>query len=353
MDLHVYDVSAIVWHGSFAPIAKGAQPTYRYGYPIDGIKAIYEGLCLRYGRSTQDSVAFCFDSRTDKASLVPTYKSGRSHNPAIYSQIDSLYEELQNVGAACFKVDNYEADDLIHAVVMANYQRFDEVFIYGNDYDLCHSVRNNVTFHGIGNTIKTVNRINFSDAVQRGKEIQFNTISAYKTLCGCSSDKVPSICFDNGMSASYVYDCFASWVHNQKGIADFYVFSSDKNNFLSFIAGFDGITEDDFARVYNNACVVFPRELPDDFDLSVTPVASLNKDWLADYLSKYGLREYAGLPNVTIPPMPEAYKIELQNKAKALTNGVYVADKNLSASVKVDVITAKELDAFDDDIDFD
>ena len=341
MNLNIYDVSAIV----HTAVSGSKDETY-YGYPISGIKALWRRVSVDL--ISGEGVLLCFDSPTDKYELVPTYKAGRAFNPIVASQIDSIYNDFEQAGFRCLKVENYEADDLIHWAAMANRKKYTNVNIYGNDYDLCHSVVGNVVFRSISPMVHMVNQSIFENAVERGSKVLFNTISAKKSLCGCASDKVPAIKLANGLGGEALYNKFLEYYRENFNCFT-YENSSSITTFCKFLLESNLFSEEEVAEAYKNALVVYPKPLEQEINLTPSCLRDLDKEWLRSILAKYGLKDAAQVLRLKLFTPTEEQKAELIEKSNKLKNGIYSIDKNMQPTASLTEEVLQELEVFGDD----
>lgn len=86
--LNVFDVSAFVYKGTMSQ--NYGTRTY-YGYPVGGIHYLMRYVATSLVQS--DSVVLMFDGRNNfRRSVYLDYKANRVCNPAVTSQIESLWD---------------------------------------------------------------------------------------------------------------------------------------------------------------------------------------------------------------------------------------------------------------------
>lgn len=337
--LSVMDVSALVYTGTSSQFFKERQS---YGFPVGGIHYLMRQICVTFGK--MGSVVLCFDSPTFRAKLNADYKSGRMSSPAVYSQIETIYEGLQQCGVRCVKCDGFEGDDIIDWVVQRYSGDYSETEIVGNDYDLCHSVKPGVRFKSISPNVGPIHVGNFVKSIEPGKTVPFNTISAKKAFCGCKSDKIPQMLLENGMHGEELYQKFLVWL---QGVPNGNTYSVTTNwKMPLFFAAKSGLfTEQDFQKLQTNVKLVYPAECPGDVELLPSTRMDLNKEKLAKFLSLYNdfdsLR-FFGLRKIDLTDQD---KEMLRGKARKLSSGEFAADKNLQQRPKV-ATKSLDLDCF-------
>ena len=339
-DLQIIDVPACVYTGCNTQNYRERQ---YYNYPIGGIHFLMRYLSTAIGEG--DDFVLCFDSPNFRRELYPQYKSGRSHNPVVISQIETLYSGLSSCGIKCEKYDHFEADDIIDWAVSQNLPNYSDVIIIGNDYDLCHSVQSKVRFKTIRKDMNCIYRGNFENSIERGEHILFNTISAYKVFCGCTSDKIPSITLSNGFSGKRIYYAYVDFLKSLN-VPLTYSLTSGFKPLLLFSKQSGLFNDAELEDLLRNITLVFPAECPPDVRILPNSSFGFSRDKLSYFLSMYN--DYTSLSCIGGHKvyLTEEDKQALRDKSRALSSGEFAADRNLAHEPRLACKTLN-LDAFE------
>ena len=275
MRLKIYDASWLIHYGSKSVKYKDFVFA---GYPLGGIKFLVKNIAEEIYKN--NDIIVCFDSPTDKNTILPGYKKGRPHEAYIVSQSTFAFNMLSKSGISCFKLDNYEADDLIASVVSKYRNAYSDITIISNDRDLAHNVFNNVKIEACSLDGIDINPSNF--VVSAGNQpVEYNTISAFKVLTGDSSDKISSFRSENGMLGKDIYRKYLLFgKENLKPDTIRPFLFSRKDVFLFFLKNQMNLTKNDFAELTRRIQVIFPRETKD------VPEASSERNIILKELAK-------------------------------------------------------------------
>lgn len=343
--LYVLDVSAIVHTGV-------TSPSYRdnsyYGFPTGGI--LYLNKFISSALARQEDIVLAFDSPSFRNDLLESYKSGRVRDQSVVSQIETVYEMLSSCGLRCEKYDGYEADDIIEWAVADNCKsdEYYRIYVIGNDYDLCHSIRPNVEFIGCSTNVNSVDTISFPTAIVQGVELKYNTVSAYKCFCGCHSDKIPGMVLESGVPGEQLYGVFVDLL-NRCRLNSYERTSSP--DVLRFFANKSGVfTQNDLAELEKRIKLVFPAEKPRDVIIKPNNFNTYDKMKLAHYFSLFGdvkSLNCFGFSKVNLTNRDKDY---LKERGRMLASGMFAADNNLPQELESSVnATCLSLDAFSKD----
>lgn len=339
-ELRVFDVSPMVHVGS-----NGFNTSY-YGYPVGGIQYTLNFIALAVVE--HGAVSLCFDSPSFRVKLGggSGYKSGREPNPAVFSQIETLYEELQACGIRCEKYTGYEADDIIEWVVAENYQKYGVTTIYTNDHDICHSIRPAVTLFNLHREGNNVDQYSFETGIERGKSIPYNTISAYKVFTGCKSDKIPPMKLQCGKSGEEVYRI---WVEAVGKVAPLGNRACGPNpKMVELFCERSGLfSQEEMKEVKTRIKLVYPADKPNNVTITPTDWSEIDKDALVRVCTRYNAVKALSCMKVSRCQLSEQDKQMLREKGKTIVTGEYATDKNLpfnSLSVKTTVLNLQSFE---------
>lgn len=340
-ELMIIDASALVHTGHKAPRYKDF--TF-YNYPVGGIRYLMtyvtEALVLR------NTPVLCFDSPSFRNTLQEGYKSGRTKDYAVISQLETLYEELSRCGISCFKEKGFEADDIIDWVAQRFSNDFHATTIIGNDMDLAHSVTTKVRFQSIcSSNAVSVNASNFSTAVERGETVPFNTISAFKVFYGCKSDKIPA--FKSSLyTSAQLFEGYVNFLQEAGLIGQ--NISSQRKWIEFYIVNID-LPANEVEQLQARIKLVYPADPPEDWNPTITLCNKINKDALASFLTKYNAIDSLKSLKLTKLPLSESSIEDLRNKARTLSTGAFAADRGIKKEFKPTASKMLDLDSFSRD----
>lgn len=337
--LVIFDVSPFIY--SAMGIDKYKNDTV-YDFPVGGIKNLLKHVSFTL-RSYGD-VVLCFDSRSFRKDLNPTYKAGRQKNPLVYAQLDLLYEVLPKCGIVCLKEEGLEADDLIYNIVEANQKEYLIIEIMGTDYDLTHNVAyTNVMFRSITTQVHSVTPSNFSTAIVPGKKLLYNTIAAYKVFCGDNSDYIERFKGTNPkVTGELLYDKYTQLVSTLN--LEPRVIRS-RALLEKFIAKCGNILSDvDRMKLKLNMDLVYPRVIQGDFT-QVTMRKGMDLAPLQSILSTFEDRVSLKSLELKINSIDKNVVSRMKIMAKDLKTGEYSIDNNRpfrDVGINTEVVNLKE-----------
>jgi 5'-3' exonuclease len=276
--------------------------------------------------------------------MNPDYKSGRQRSPEVIGQIETIYDGMLGCGIRCEKYDGFEADDIVDWAVRDCVGKYDDIVIVGNDYDLCHSIQPGVRFKSIVPGVGCIHPGNFVESVEIGETIKFNTISAYKAFCGCSSDKIKGIKLSNGMKGKQIYYEFVKWLSQREDGNNYWITSFWKTPLV--FANTSGLfTPEEFQVLYDNVKLVYPAEKPEGVEIKPVFFDDVNKEKFYKFLTLYGDQDSLNSLGAKRAFVSEEDKQMLREKSSKLSSGEFAADRNLQHQSRVATKTL-DLDSF-------
>lgn len=321
--LAIYDVSPFVYIGNYVP---GVYQSKLYGFPVKGVYYLLK--YLSYDLAMNKDVILCFDSRSFRKDLMKKYKEHRIPNPEVFAQLDFLYDYLSKCGFVCLKENGYEADDLIFNAVEANKHKYNEIIVYGVDYDLAHNVSSNVQFKSISSQVLSINANNFSQALVRGQHIEFNTITAYKVFMGDKSDKVSPFSTKE-YSSLQLYNLFVQSIKQaMPTITPDQI--KTKETMLAFLGVLKPIlTEQEYQQLKVRLDIFYPAKIDKDIFSETTHRYNIDNQSYVKLLST--LRDTKSLTALgeQHSSFSDKIKEDLLSRGRALTTGEYAVDKNI------------------------
>lgn len=336
--LNVIDVSALVYCGN---MSQHFADKSNYGFSVGGIGYLMRQVATSIALG--DDVVLCFDSPSFRKKLFGDYKSGRVHKPDVYSQIEFAYDSLMSCGFRCEKYDGYEADDIVSWAVNTLHESYVETVIIGNDHDLCHSVQPGVRFKSIAPGSSCVYVGNFEQSVDK-TFTKFNTISAKKAICGCSSDKIPAIRLQCGISSTELYDRFLAFFKEW----DFpytYEVTTDPRYLIAFANSSGLFTDEEKKELILRIRLVFPAGCPEDIKIQPATAKSFNGGRMARFLTMIADYDSLRCLGLRKTELTEDDKQTLRDLGRKLSSGEYAADRNLEIDKTV-VTRTLELSSF-------
>lgn len=343
MNLYLIDVSAVMHTGMNSTYYK--ERTY-YGFPVGGIHFLAQQMCVPLMMG--DEFILCFDSPNFRRKEFPKYKSGRTKNMSVILQTEAVFEKLQSCGIKCEKVDGYEADDIIDWASTVLREQYSEIIILGNDKDLCHSVRMNVRFKSISSNVNSVFHGNFEDSIVLGEKILFNTVSAYKTFCGCNSDSIPALKLENGLHGKQIYARFAQFCI-ENGVAGDYVKTSSPD-LLRVYAKHSGLfTESDKVELERHIRLVYPAAMPAGARFEPAGFMSVDVTKFSHFLTLFNASDAFQYHEFKRAALTEDDKQYLKNLAHSYTSGEAFADRNIEYTKSRLCTSDMRLDSFSKD----
>lgn len=128
------------------------------------------------------------------------YKSNRSGrlDESDFEAIDRTLEILSNVGYNVYRLDGFEADDIIRNLVLRYKDDYDITVIFSNDADILVNVDDNVVVERFKSSERKhtlITKDTFSENLSKEYKcnMPYNCIALYKCLVGDKSDKISGV----------------------------------------------------------------------------------------------------------------------------------------------------------------
>ncbi|GHU53006.1 hypothetical protein AGMMS49975_10040 [Clostridia bacterium] len=321
MRLNIYDASWLLHYGASSVKYKD----YSYcGYPMGGIKYLCKHLVFDLFK--ENPFVVCFDSKTDKSSILPGYKGNRSHEAHIVSQSQFAYNMLMKCGISCMRQDGYEADDLAASAVARFRRDYSEIVIVSNDHDLAHNVFQHVRVEATSAGGADISANNFVMAANKSPVI-FNTISAFKVFTGDASDGIPGFRSEGGKSGKKLYSDFVRYGEEVIPNKDTKPFNFSRRDFLEyFLETLDYLTEKDREGLAQRIAVIFPRiskDVPAPTEIDNVDIPQLQK--LLSVLNDDVELQRLKLPKIRLS---ESELNDFKASAAVLRNSTFAVDND-------------------------
>jgi hypothetical protein len=319
--LALYDVSAYIYTGMNSSAYFGYNVK---GYPVGGMKYFVRHFTPVL--MSMSDFAVMFDSGSFRKNIMSSYKSGRGSFHEVYSQLEILYQMLMKANIPCYKVDGYEADDLIFSAVEKSGD-YSSIVIHSADYDVTHNVDERVSFEAVNSNVNNVNLGNFTYSVKKGVKLLPNTISAYKVFTGDVSDNIPNFVSETGIKGVELYERFCEYLKEKLKPYSVKV-SKDKRALLIFLNDIRSeLTESDMKNLKDRIEVVYPRFV--DFDFKPVNRSSVDFNQYAKLLSLCNERQGLDILNKSYVDLTSEEVEFFTKKAKELRTGEFAADRAL------------------------
>lgn len=322
--LKVYDVSAVVWSGII-------HDTYTVqGFPVGGIRYLTKRIC--YDWAHHSHVILCFDRRSRKRQYLPEYKSARNSGPMRHvaeAQINFIEEVMQTMGVCCLFQDGYEGDEMVYTAVESLRNSFMRVDVVSGDYDLAHNVCRNVDFEPANSQVHQVTLQSFSSAIEKHHILLPNTISAFKTFFGCSSDSIPP--YSDGDTNKFLYDSFVQYLRDMSGGGPVNIdYSRDIRTLAQFLKQSPAVPSDQVNKLLTRAFLVYPAFCEAVKDRIIpTAFEDVNREKIRTLLSVIGDKPSMRILKIhPEEPAPETLEV-YREMARSLRTGEYAVDKGL------------------------
>lgn len=342
--LTVYDVSSMVhaatnskssfdyFKGKYG--STNANSNILQGLPIGGIKYILNNALMKLANG--HDIIFVFDSKIDMGS---EYKADRKRNPAVNVQRDMLLDICNSIRLSHFKLDGFEADHLIKAVVDKYKDDYSAIDIVCGDSDLAANIISpRIRIRASASIYSDIDVNNYSVMVKRGAFVPYNMILPYFFVYGKPSNTVPPLenCDPKSMFNSFLecitrndvdpalgstHAAFVLWL--QDGLRD------------------KQITEEQGLSYLKRMEFIYPKLLTPEQKLLVPEPTShaseLNIDRLREYVKAFELYRIAQIYQMmdvnTTSPFPMGLKEYLAKYCDAYMSGDYAVDRDDAADL--------------------
>lgn len=277
--LIIADVSAIM-RTNYVSLDDRSGYRRVLSYEVDGevvntsaMYGLYRSTIGRFGLTDDVDYVFAFDTPNNLLKQVDkNYKGNRvKWNDDYFSQVNTVYKNLQEVGFSALAEAGYEADHIIHKVVADNKDFYDEVLVVTNDKDLSSLVSENVRWVATIQKRGEITMENYEEELA----CPYNSILLKKCLVGDKSDNIKGI-YRFGQKA---FDKFME-ENVEKGF-------NVRGHEVEVINN-SNLDEDKKAQALLASELVLPLEV----SVNSTPASSdlINKSLFKEILNKFGMK---------------------------------------------------------------
>ncbi|MDD5454305.1 MAG: 5'-3' exonuclease H3TH domain-containing protein [Candidatus Ratteibacteria bacterium] len=187
-DLYLLDASSYLYR-AFHALPKF---TTKDGFPTGAIYGFVRMLLSLLKRKNVKYIAVCFDSKapTFRHSQFADYKKNRPPMPEDLSvQLPKINQLLAALNLKCFKMDGYEADDILATLAWRFKDYFDKILIVTSDKDMLQIVNDKIA---ILNSSQKENILD-PEAVREKLGVYPEKVTDLLALIGDSVDNIPGI----------------------------------------------------------------------------------------------------------------------------------------------------------------
>lgn len=171
--------------------------TTKNGEPINAVYGFVSMLVRIITDLKPTHIAVCFDTPVETFRKAQ-YVGYQAHRPRLDSDLSSqfeiTYKVLEAMNIPIYKVERYEADDVIGTISYQSNTLIDEIVIVTGDRDILQLVddKKNIKVYMPVKGLSTAKLYSEKDVVER-MGVKPNQIVDYKALAGDSSDNYPGV----------------------------------------------------------------------------------------------------------------------------------------------------------------
>ena len=251
---------AMEWKG--AVIEKDISQIYYSMREIESFRREWEAA----GHTVTISVCFDMPSKRKQAHTAESdkYKSNRGSKLTSedFENIQFVQGVLNTAGYNTYRIDGYEADDIVSFIVRNYKDRFDFNVIYTPDADLLVNIGGNVGAkrYKTGKGYTAVTEDNFSDylSAELKCNVPFNALMLYKCTVGDKSDCIDGIKKFGPAAFSKLVDYFTSMGANWSVAGNY------ENTKLLLNAASSYLKPEQLEQAFNSLELVKPEDISTD-----------------------------------------------------------------------------------------
>lgn len=260
-ELYLLDASSYLYR-AFHALPKF---TTKEGFPTGAIYGFAKMLLSLFGRKNIKHMAVCFDSKapTFRHEQFAGYKKNRPPMPDDLSLQIPKIEQLVNVfRLKCFRLDGYEADDILATLAWKFKDKFDRILIITSDKDMLQIVSDKINVLSSSRKEEILN----PEKVKEKLGVYPEKVADLLALVGDSSDNIPGVAGIGQKTAKNLLDEF--------GFLEDVLASADKveNNRIS-----DSLKSNASLALSNKKLLLLDRAVPIEADLQEFEVRT--PDW--------------------------------------------------------------------------
>jgi len=193
---YFYQLKAGRLHRLSAEVNGVERDTTLLYYPLKDIEKIRKQL-EDIGHDV--TISICFDSKSKRNEENAEYKANRTTSllDADFANVDKIREILTDAGYNTYKIEGYEADDLVNKLIKQYKDDFDFTVIYTNDKDIFVNICDNVGVMRFktGKGYQRVDKTNYESFLENEFNvfIPYNTLGLFLATAGDSADNIKGI----------------------------------------------------------------------------------------------------------------------------------------------------------------
>lgn len=291
LKLVIYDVSYLLHVGT-----KSAYKSESImGVECGGLIYLMEKVFCHLSRG--DSVALAFDSKCDKKELFPEYKATRELNTAIFVQNQMVFDFGLKMKLPVFKIDGYEADEVIFNLVRDNESIYQMIDIYCHDADIdCNLIRDGIRCIGCADKAPMITCENYQYEIFADTVIPYNAILPFILVFGKKSNNIPPLRLKHKAKNETIFRDFLSFC-NAKNInsADY----SSKSVVLRWLfSKVNLLDKEDYETLMRRINMIYPRGFSNKLIVSCDCKNDIDRDEMVKFMRIFGLKVSANNMNV-------------------------------------------------------
>jgi DNA polymerase-1 len=187
-EIYLLDASSYIYR-AFHALPKF---TTKEGFPTGAIYGFTRMLLSLLNKKNVKYMAVCFDSKapTFRHKQFADYKKNRPPMPDdLYRQLPKIEQIIDAFHLKCFRMDGYEADDILATLARKFKDDFDRIFIITSDKDMLQIVNDKIN---VLNSSKKENILN-PESVKEKFGVYPEKIPDLLALIGDSVDNIPGV----------------------------------------------------------------------------------------------------------------------------------------------------------------
>lgn len=291
--LMIYDVSSVIYAGN------SAKYTSDFVGGNDRLKGVAVGGVRRLLQNTLQDIAggccvvWVFDSQTDKREHFSGYKAQRTLNSDVEVQKSMAIEIAERIHIPYIKVDGYEADDLVAAVVQNELQNFASLDIVTGDMDLAANlIDKKVHIIGAASIYPSVDVYTYESLIKSGQVVKYNTVLPYFFFMGKPSNNVSAL---SKHSVAYeMYKDYVAWVSKSKYPASSWSTIGVFADYLLHLLQ-TGTPEETIQKYIERMQYIFPKDLEVYPSFELFTSEDFDRNQLLFFTRIFGMQRCAAL----------------------------------------------------------
>lgn len=295
--LVIYDVSSVIYAGNTSKYGSDFvggsknENTRVKGVPVGGVRRLLQFSLLELAGLA--SIVYVFDSHTDKRKHFVGYKSQRKLNPEVALQKEMAYEIAQRLGIPCVKVDGYEADDLVAALVLEECNNFSAIKIVTGDADLAANIiSSKVSIEGAASIYPSIEVNTYPSLIKSGEVVEYNSVLPFFFFMGKASNNVPAIASE--AVSHKMYQDFLTWARQSSWQPNQWSSATVMYQYLLYLLQ-NGTSEDKVQTYLERMGCIYPKAYEGRLEVPAITQEDVNLKELKFFARMFGMQRIAAL----------------------------------------------------------